>query len=163
MRKIVYLFFAVLILSGCGSSKKQLQKGNYDAAIQKAVKKLMRNPNNPKDIEALDRSYLLANEQDINRIKYLKMEGKPENWEEIVQHYQSLKYRYNTVRPVLPLNLNGKTINYDNIDYDASIVEAKHNAAEFFFGHGQKLMANNNKESYRQAYMEFFKVKGVLG
>lgn len=163
MRKILYLFFAILILSGCGSSKKQLQKGNYDSAIQKAVKKLMRNPNSPKDVEALDRSYMLANEQDLNRIKYLKMERKPENWEEIVQHYQSLKYRYNTVRPVLPLNLNGKAIDYENVDYDASIIEAKHNAAEFFFGHGQKLMASNNKDSYRQAYMEFTKVKEYWG
>lgn len=163
MRKILYLFFAMLIISGCGSSKKQLEKGNYDASIQKAVKKLMRNANSPKDIEALDKSYILANEQDLNRIKYLKMEGKPENWEEIVQHYQSLKYRYNLVRPVLPLNLNGRVINYSNVDYDGSIVEAKHKAAEFFFSHGQKLMANNNKEAYRQAFTEFSKVKEYWG
>jgi len=163
MRKVLYLLFAVFVLSGCGSSKKQLQKGNYDAAIQKAVRKLMRNANSPKDIEALDRSYILANEQDMNRIKYLKMEGKPENWEEIVQHYQNLKYRYNTVRPVLPLNLNGKVIDYEYVNYDAGIIEAKHNAAEFFFGHGQKLMANNNKDSYRQAFREFSKVKEYRG
>lgn len=163
MKKLFYFVFAVLIMAGCATSKKQLQKGNYDAAIQKAVKKLMRNSNSPNDVETLDRAYTLANEDDLNQIKYLKMEGKPENWEGIVQHYQRLKNRYNTVRPVLPLNLNGKTIDYEHIDYDADIVDAKHKAAEFFFGHGQKLMSNNTKDAYRQAYVEFSKVKEYWG
>ena len=163
MKKVLYILLSALILSSCGSSKKQLQQGNYDAAIQKAVKKLMRNPDSEKDIEVLDRSYKLANERDLERIKYLRLEGKPENWEEIVQLYERLKQRQQTVRPVLPLELNGRTINYAFTDYDREIVDAKHNAAEFFFAHGQKLMANNDKESYRQAYYEFLKVKEYWG
>jgi hypothetical protein len=163
MKKVLYILLSALILSSCGSSKKQLQQGNYDAAIQKAVKKLMRNPDSEKDIEVLDRSYKLANERDLERIKYLRLEGKPENWEEIVQLYERLKQRQQTVRIVLPLELNGRTINYAFTDYDQEIVDAKHNAAEFFFAHGQKLMANNDKESYRQAYYEFLKVKEYWG
>jgi VIT1/CCC1 family predicted Fe2+/Mn2+ transporter len=34
------LFVSALIMSGCGSSKKQLEVGNYDAAISKAVSEL---------------------------------------------------------------------------------------------------------------------------
>ena len=49
MKKIAYLVIATLILAGCGSSKKQFQDGNYDAAIQKSVKKLLRNPDSEKD------------------------------------------------------------------------------------------------------------------
>ena len=163
MKRVLYLVISVLIMSGCGSSKKQLVKGNYDAAIQKSVQKLKRNPNSEKDIEVMDRSYKLANEQDLERIKYLKLEGKSENWEEIVQLYERLKRRQQTVRPVLPLDLNGQTINYSYVDYDRDIIEAKHKAAEFFFAHGQKLMAYNDKESYRQAYYEFVKVKEYWG
>ncbi|MEA1896402.1 MAG: hypothetical protein U9N53_01915 [Bacteroidota bacterium] len=163
MKNLIYLFLAIFLLSGCGSSKKQLQKGNYDSAIQKAVKKLMKNPNSDKDIEALDKSYMLANERDNDRIQYLKREGKPENWEEIVQTYERLLRRQQKVRPVLPLELNGRSINYPQIDYDHEIIEAKHQAAQFFFAHGQKLMSNQNKESYRQAYYEFLKVKQYWG
>ncbi len=45
MKKLLYLFFVLtVVLAGCGSSKKQLQKGNWDAAIEKAVKQLRKNP-----------------------------------------------------------------------------------------------------------------------
>ncbi len=163
MKRIFYLLIATLIVSACSSSKKHLQKGNYDSAIQKSVKKLMKNSDSDDDIEVLDKSYKLANEQDLERIKYLKMEGKSESWEEIAQSYQRLKYRQRMVRPVLPLELHGKTIDYNYIDYDSEIIEAKHRAAEFFFAHGQKLMNNNDKESFRQAWYEFSKVKEYWG
>jgi len=163
MKKIFYLLIMTLVISACSSSKKHLQKGNYDSAIQKSVKKLMKNSDSEDDIEVLDKSYKLANEQDLERIKYLKMEGKSESWEEIVQSYERLKYRQRMVRPVLPLELHGKTIDYSYIDYDNEIIEAKHQAAEFFFAHGQKLMNNNDKESFRQAWYEFSKVKEYWG
>lgn len=163
MKRVFYLLIAILIVSACSSSKKHLQKGNYDSAIQKSVKKLMKNSDSEDDIEVLDKSYKLANERDLERIKYLKMEGKSESWEEIVQSYQRLKYRQRMVRPVLPLELHGKTIDYNYIDYDSEIIEAKHRAAEFFFAHGQKLMNNNDKESFRQAWYEFSKVKEYWG
>jgi len=45
MKRIVpFIFILTIILSGCGSSKKQLQKGNYNAAVDKAVKQLWKDP-----------------------------------------------------------------------------------------------------------------------
>ena len=45
MKKIIpFIFIFSTLLSGCGSSKKQLEKGNYDAAVQKAVKQLRKDP-----------------------------------------------------------------------------------------------------------------------
>ena len=38
MKKIAYLLAIVFVITSCVSSKKQLQKGNYDAAIEKSVK-----------------------------------------------------------------------------------------------------------------------------
>jgi uncharacterized protein YceK len=55
MKRIIpFVFIISIILSGCGSSKKQLQKGNYDAAIAKAVKQLRKDPNDVKQIEILE-------------------------------------------------------------------------------------------------------------
>lgn len=163
MKRIFYILLSLIILSSCGGSKKQLQKGNYDVAIDKAVKKLMRNPTSQDDILVLERSYKLANENDLEQIKFLKMEGKPDNWDAILNHYLNLKNRQAKVRPVLPLKLNNRTINFEYIDYDSEIIEAKHKAAEYFFAHGQKLMNNGDKESYREAYYEFRKVKDYWG
>ncbi len=163
MKRIIYLLVIAIFLAGCGSSKKQLQRGNYDAAIDKAVKKLMKNPDSEDDIMVLEKSYQIANEQDLERIKFLKMDGNPNTWEETLNHYLRLKDRQTMVRTVLPLKLGNRTISYDYVDYDSEIVEAKHKAAEYFFAHGQKLLENNTKDAYRQAYYEFSKVKQYWG
>ena len=163
MKRIIYLLITIIALSGCGSSKKQLAKGNYDAAIEKSVKKLMKNPDSEDDILVLEKSYQIANEQDLERIRFLKMDGNPNTWEEILNHYLRLKNRQTSVRTVIPLKLGNRTINYDYVDYDSEIIEAKHKAAEYFFAHGQKLLESNTKDANRQAFYEFSKVKQYWG
>jgi len=133
MKRILPLVFILtLVLSGCGSSKKQLQKGNYDAAIAKAVKQLRKDPSDVKQIEILERSYQVANDQDNERIRFLKMEGRPNNWDDIYLIYQSLNNRQSLVKSVTPLNKNGKTIDFPYVDYMTDMVAAKRKAADFY-------------------------------
>ena len=92
MKRILPFFFILtIILSGCGSSKKQLQRGNYDAAIDKAVKDLRRNPRDEKQALILNQSYKVANDQDNERVRFLKMEGRPNNWDEIYLIYKGIE------------------------------------------------------------------------
>jgi hypothetical protein len=164
MKRIIpFVFIISIILSGCGSSKKQLQKGNYDAAIAKAVKQLRKDPNDVKQIEILERSYQVANDQDNERIRFLKMEGKPNNWDDIYLVYKSLNDRQSLVKSVTPLNKNGKTIDFAYVDYIADMVAAKRKAADFYYAHGIELMKTGIKESYRQAYNEFVRAKEYIG
>ena len=164
MKRIIPLIFIfTIILAGCGSSKKQLEKGNYTAAIDKAVKQLRKDPGDAKQIAILDRSYKVANEQDIERIRFLKMEGKPNNWDEIYLVYKNLSDRQAYVRTALPLNMNGKSIDYPYVDYMPEMVNAKRKAADFYYGHGMELMKSKIKESYRQAYAEFIRAKEYVG
>jgi hypothetical protein len=164
MRKIVpFMFILAVLMSGCGSSKKQLQKGNYVSAIDKAVKDLRRNPDDVKTIDILDRAYQISNEQDNERIRFLKMEGKPNNWDEIYLIYKGLSDRQAYVRTVLPLNAKGKSIDYPYIDYMPEIVAAKRKAADFYYAHGIELMKSKMKDSYRQAFAEFVRAKEYVG
>jgi len=126
MKKIVpVLFILTFLLAGCGSSKKQLEKGNYDAAIDKAVRQLRKDPSDAKQIAILDRSYKIINDQDNERIRFLKLENKPANWDEIYQVSKRLNDRQAMVRSVTPLNLNGKSIEYTFVDYMPEMVAAK--------------------------------------
>jgi len=164
MKKIIpFIFILSIILSGCGSSKKQLQKGNYDAAIAKAVKQLRKDRSDVKQIDILDRSYKVANDQDNERIRFLKMEGKPNNWDEIYLVYKSLNDRQALVRTVTPLDWNGKSLDYPYTDYMPDMVNAKRKAADFYYAHGIELMKNDLKDSYRQAYNEFVRAKEYIG
>jgi len=157
------LIILILLVSGCGSSKKQLQKGNYDAAVQKAVKQLRKDPSDVKQIDILDQAYRVANDQDNEKVRLLKMEGKPNNWDEVYLVYKALNDRQALVRTVTPLNSNGRTISYPQIDYMPDMVNAKRKAADYYFGHGNELMKSGIKESYRQAYAEFLRAKEYVG
>jgi len=164
MKRITPVFFTlIIILSGCGSSTKQLEKGNYDAAIDMAVKQLRKDPSDAKQISILDRSYNIINEQDNERIRFLKMENNPANWDEIYQINKRMNDRQILVRSVLPLELDGKTINYVYVDYMPEMVAAKRNSADFYYAHGNELMKNQMKDSYRQAYYEFVRAKEYVG
>ena len=163
MRKIFTLFLAVLLLSGCGSTTKKLQQGNYDAVIDKSVKKLIRKPN-AADAAEMDRAYRLANERDLDRIKYLKTENNPDNFDEIFSRYNMLKERQRQVRTVTPMTVDGKSYSYEYVDYDAEMIASKRKAADYFYNNGKGLLENAlQKEDYRDAYYQLVKASEYSG
>jgi len=163
MKHIVYFLITALILSSCGSSKKMIEKGNYDAAIQRAVKKIRKNPDSPKDIEVLDQAFRVTNQRDLERVTFLEREDNPNNYEEVFAIYTSMKNRQSLVRTVTPMNLNGRSIDYPYVDYDAKIIAAKRKAAEYFYHSGKNLMKTGTKEAYRQAYDEMSRAQEYSG
>lgn len=164
MKRIVPFVIALTIfLSGCGSSKKQLEKGNYDAAIQKAVKQLRKDKTDVKQIDILEQAYKVANEQDNERVRMLKMEAKANNWDQIYLVYKALNDRQSLVRTVTPLSMNGRSVDFPYVDYMPEMINAKHKAADFYYAHGNELMKSGIKESYRQAFAEFVRAKEYVG
>lgn len=159
MRIFGCLLFAAILITGCTSSKTYLSKGNYDAAIRKAVPKLRKNPAKEKEAIVLDKAYKLANDADNSKIKFLKQEGNPDIWDDVFNIYSRMKERQALVKTVLPLTINGQKINYPQVDYDQEIIAAKRRAAEYFYAHGKKLLEAGDKKSARDAYYEFENVK----
>ena len=162
-RTLGILFVAALLMSGCGSSKKQLEAGNYDAAINKAVAELRKKPDSEKDIETLERAMNIALEQDNERIRFLKIEGRANAWDEIYMIYKKMSDRQAAVRTVTPIRYQGRIIEWPYVDYMQEMIVAKKKAADFYYAHGQELMKNNTKESYRQAYAEFVRAREYVG
>lgn len=154
---------ALALVHSCSSPTKMMQQGNYDALIEKSVKNLIKNPDSEEDAANLEKAYQLANERDMDRVRYLKMESNPNTWDEMLNLYGGLKNRQASVRRVLPIHAGGKTIEFPYVDYDAEIVAAKRKAAEYYNAHGRKLMEEKNKESYRQAYYELRKAQEYAG
>jgi len=164
MKKALLISFVISILfAGCSSPKKQMESGNYDAAITKAVDKLRKDPGDTKNIDILERSFNVALEQDNERIRYLKMEGKPQNWDEIYLIYNKMNNRQSLVRTITPLQSGGRTVQFPYVDYMEEMIVAKNKAADFYYAHGQELMNNGTKEAYRQAYAEFARAKEYAG
>ena len=162
-KAIPLIFILTILMSGCGSSKKQLEKGNYDGAIEKSVKQLRKNKTDKKQIDILESAYKIANEQDNERVRFLKMEGKPNNWDEIYLLFKKMSDRQSLVRTVTPLYNVGRPVDFPYVDYIPEMVSAKRKAADFYYGHGIELMKSNIKESSRQAYNEFVRAKDYVG
>ena len=163
MKKTVTFLMAALLLAGCGSTTKKLQRGQYDAVIDKTVKKLIRKPDAKRAAE-MDKAYQMANERDLERIRYLKMENNPDNYDEIFNRYNLLKERQRKVRTVTPLTVDGKTYSYEYVDYDAEMVNAKRKAADFYYENGKSLLENAlQKEDYRDAYFQLMKASEYSG
>jgi hypothetical protein len=67
------------------------------------------------------------------------------------------------VRTVLPITAGNKDVNFPYVDYMNEMVAAKRKSADYYFAHGNELMNNKTKESYRQAYAEFVRAKEYVG
>src|SRR5215831_12746132 len=71
MKKIyLFIFIAVTtLIAGCKSASKLYQKGNYDEAVQVAVKKLQKDPNDPKLKSVVQDAYRYAVTDHESRIR----------------------------------------------------------------------------------------------
>ncbi|MCF8296365.1 MAG: hypothetical protein K9J13_02370 [Saprospiraceae bacterium] len=157
MKKIIGLLLILSIIAGCTSSKKYLQRRQYDAAINKSVNKLVKKPTKTKQINILRDAYRLANQQDNDRIKFLRQSGQPDIWDEVFVKLNNMKVRQENVKR-LPSSILAN-INFVPVDYDSEIISAKQKAAEYFYAHASSLLDRKEKFAARQAYDEFHKVK----
>jgi len=163
MQRGLTIIIVTLLMTGCGSTTKNLQRGNYDAVIDKTTKQLIRKPD-AKDAAEMDRAFRLANERDLERIRFLTRENNPDNYDEIFNRYNMLKERQRKVRTVTPLTVDGKTYNYEYVDYDREMIEAKQKAADYFYNNGRGLLENAlQKEDYRDAYYQLTKASEYSG
>lgn len=160
MKKYLFvLVITALFLASCNSAKYYYKHGNYNSATIEAVKKIRKKPTHEKAIDVLKKSYPLANDKELSRIKFLKQQGTPDVWDEVFVLYSQLKSRQEFVKTVLPVKYPGGVVNFNMVDYDQEILNAKKNAAEYFYVHGQKLIEKNDRFAAREAFYEFQQVK----
>ena len=159
MKKSIYFLLLVFILSGCMTAQRCLDEGNYDLAIQKSMSKLQSKRTNEKYANILELAYQRGNDQNLERIKYLKAENTPQGWEEIANLYTALKSRQSYVKPILPIVLPSHTIQFPYIDYDNDIISARNFAANTYFANALTLMKNRDHDSNRKAYSLLVKVQ----
>ena len=138
-----------------------MESGQYDAAINKSIKKIKRKPSNDKEKLVLEESYKKANDRDKERIGFLKKEGTPDNWDNIFNTYSTMKFRQDRIKPLLPMSINSqnRNANFEIVNYDEELIQAKQKAAEYFYTHALSLLSKGDKMEARKAYSELMQVK----
>lgn len=155
--RLFVLIISVSLFAGCNSSEKLLQKGQYDRAIEKSVKKLRKKPNNDKELYVLKEAYLKANSFDMDQIEFLEREGREENYVRIYQLYQRLDNRQDKIK-TLPTSLMDE---FTLVDYDEKLIASKEQAAEISYQRGLEYLESGGRENARRAYYEFERVRNI--
>ncbi len=159
MKKLLTIItIAGLIFTSCDSAKKAFQRGSYDVACIKAIKKLQKKPYDEEHAKIFTVAYQKANQKNIDRIEYLKQSKERQSWDEVLRLYKKLERRQELAETVLPIRAGGRTVNFEHINYNAQIIEAKNSAAYFHYNEGVKLMSGD-REDARKAYQHFMNVR----
>jgi hypothetical protein len=150
----------------CG--KKQVEKaintGNYDAAIQDALKKLESNKEKKRKqdyVLMLGDAYTKVVERDLNAINHLKKDNNPAQYQQIYETYMALHLRQEAIKPVLPLQVNGKTVKFKFNDYSNAIVDYREKTSDYLYDKGLKLLDSDDKRIIREAYDTFSYIERI--
>jgi hypothetical protein len=161
MRKMIYAsIFLLVISSGCKVAEKEFRKGDYEEAIDICVKKLIDNPDKAEYIVILEQAFLRANGADLDMIKSLNTEGRPDRWEEIYDIYQRVYNRQQKIKPLLPLYLGTeeRDAEFKFVDAVDGLNTAKKNAAAYWYADASLKINSNNVYKAREAYYELQKI-----
>lgn len=155
-RSSLFILSFVLLLA-CASSEKYLQKGQYDRAIDKSVKKLRKDPGNDKELYVLKEAYGKAQDFDKDRIDFLEKEGREENYVEMYDLYVRMNNRQNKLKTLPSSVLREFTL----VDYDDRLIASKEQAAEVSYALGIDYLERGGRENARRAYREFQTTKSI--
>jgi len=151
MRKIYTLVILgfVLLVAGCKTAAKLYDKGNYDEAVELAVKKLQKKPDD--EMRALLQSaYQYAVNDHETRIHQLSDNTNDLKWEWIYAEYSSLQRLYEAIHRS-PEALSIVT----PANYSSYLNTYADKAADTRFQRGMMWMNKNDKLSFRNAWNEF--------
>jgi hypothetical protein len=153
----LFLLSVLLFSTSCTSPQDLLERGDYDRAIDLALRKMAgKKKKKAKHVIALESAFDKANQRDLYWAERLKKEGREENWEEIHDIYAKIRRRQESIRPLLPLiDDDGVQAKFKFVKIDDLELEAKENAAEFHYQEAQRLLQQaqrGDRLAAREAY-----------
>ncbi|MBD0288804.1 MAG: hypothetical protein ICV79_25775, partial [Flavisolibacter sp.] len=97
-------FYLLLLLTNilfisCKTASKAYESGNYADAIQIAIKKLQKDPNDGVTKSVLQNAYTEAVRRHEEQIRNLSNSNSENRWDHIYNEYKALQQLYETVRP----------------------------------------------------------------
>ena len=160
------LIFLIFSCSSIKNTQEAISNGNYDSAINTAIKNLKRNKTKKRNqpyFLLLEEAFAKATTKDLARINFLKKENNPENIETIFILYEQLKRRQEILKPLLPLYIVNE--NRDAVflftNYDDAIIENKNQLSDYLYAKAKGLFNIDTKFDYRAAYDDLAYIEKV--
>ncbi len=139
-----------LSVAACATGKNAFDKGDYETALDRAVKRLQANPNNKKAQEVLIDGYRVASQFHLKQVQQFNKGGDTFKWEGIYNEYAKLNRYYRDIqRCPSCMDLVAPR------EYIVEQRDAGENAAKVHLQLGKDALAINTIETGRQAYSHF--------
>lgn len=148
----------MVLCFACNTRKRVEQAvntGNYDQAITTALDKLKTNKNKKRKYDyvlMLQDAFYKVVDRDLSDIAHLKKDQNPEALKRIYELYEDLNARQEAIKPILPLNVDGKNIPFKFNNYSNDILVAKENVSNYLYEKSIDLLESDNKATIRDAY-----------
>jgi hypothetical protein len=153
MRKFYSIIVSMTVLFiSCKSPAKLYDKGNYNDAMDAAIKKLQKDPNDYESREVMKKSYKYAVEDREDQIRILANSSNETKYDQIFQQYDQLQNLYEKIRKYPTISQFIKPT-----DYSSSVETYKDKAFVAHVEKADKWMGGEDRRSYREAYYEFRK------
>ncbi|MCI5082092.1 MAG: hypothetical protein MRY78_10375 [Saprospiraceae bacterium] len=161
---VTTLLFAFSLLFSCTSVKDLVEEGQYDRAIEVAVKKLAgKKKKKAEHVMGLELAFQKITARDMRQVEILKRENRPDNWPKIHNIYQKINRRQQLIEPLLPLvDEDGVQANFRFVRTDQLMVESKRKSAEHYYAKGIEFLRQaetGDKVAARRAYDQFVNVE----
>lgn len=159
MRKTscVIALFGLIVLNQCASAKNQFEKGNYQKAVNIAIKKLQSNPKNKKNRSILKTAYDYALNIGDQKIQRYENETSLQKYDKIVSHYRGLQNIYYNL-----LSCPGCLTVVSPVTYQDNLNRALNDAAKAYATEGKLLLERNIKGEARSAFHLFQKANNYI-
>jgi hypothetical protein len=142
---------ALVIAVGCSSGKKAYERGDYYAAVMKAIQRLRQNPDHSKSQDALQSAYPLAVEFFETQANNEIASNSPFKWKNAIQSYTSINQMYEQIRQCpgcMKVVMKPK-------NYYAEIAPMKEKAAEESYNAGINSLMKGTRNDAKTAYYNF--------
>ncbi len=148
MKKIYsLLIIATVFLYSCKTATKAFEKGNYEDAVELAVRKLQKDGNDAEAKAIARNAYKEAVDKHNAVISSLNNSTSDGRFEKIYNEYRKLQNLYEAINnsPVAKEAVNPT-------DYSSYVQTYKEKTGEVYFKKGLDLMNRGDRASFRQAY-----------
>ncbi len=149
-QQYLILLLSTLFLASCSSGMKRLEKGHYDAAVYKAVKRLNQKPDHKKASRVLREAYTLAVDEHMERIRFNDQSDNPFKYDRMVDGYVQIMHLNNAIRKYPKY---ARLVNL--IDVTEELNFSKQQAAIAHKTEGDRLLAIGSKQRARDAYYHY--------
>ena len=154
----VYLLLLLFVVQGCSSGKKAYERGDYYTAVLKSINRLRKNPDHKKSSEVLRKSYPLALQTLEKKVQHIQTVNDPQKWKKALNIYEQINLMYEEIihapgaLAIIPSPKN----------YYKAIEEVRNKAAEESYQAGRSLLAQDTRESAKEAYFHFADVERLV-